>query len=759
MGVHPIVLCGGRGSRLWPASTARNPKPFVDLLGGPSLYQRTLARLAALPGAHAPTIVTGADHAPQARDQLAALSGTGTFLVEPVGRDSGPALLAAALWIAREHPRAVALAVASDHHIPDEAAFAAAVDAALPAAEAGHIVTFGVRPTYPAIAYGYIRPAGALEAVFAVQAVGRFVEKPDLERARALVAEGCLWNSGNFMFRVDVFLEEAARHTPEALDAVRRAIEAGAAEAGLLLLGAPFAQAPKISVDVGIMEKTARAAVLPIDYAWSDLGAWDSIWAASARDGDGNAVHGAAVVRDSTDCLVRADEGSRLVVIGARGLAVVARRGEVLVAALDRAADLKAALAALDQAAPPAATASGPARPALDEPPESAGPRLRAWLFEQALPLWWCFGADHADGGFHERLGQTLVPIRLDRRALVQARQVHVFATAALMGWTGPWAAAVDHGLGYLDSRHRRPDGLYRQSLDAEGAAAQDLARLYDQAFVLLALATSARAMPSRLPALEGQARALGVAVRRTFARGGGFRAEEASETWLADPIMHLFEAVLAWSEIAHGDDWRGWAGEIAEHFLTRMLDAEGGRIVEEFDARWRPFDGPEGRRLEPGHHFEWAWLMERWSRLTRQTRPHAAAMALYASGERGVDPASGLVLDALRDDFSVLEPTSRLWPQTERVKAALLLAPKGDAAAAGARAIEAYLDTPHAGLWRDTPRGPGAREDDPAMASSFYHIIGAIQALQLPHGAQAFGPRPLLRQTGPVARVPHDAP
>ena len=758
MGVHPIVLCGGPGSRLWPASTARNPKPFVDLLGGPSLYQRTLARLAALPGAHAPTIVTGADHAPQARDQLAALARAGTFLVEPVGRDSGPALLAAALWIGREHPRAVALAVASDHHIPDEAAFAAAVGAALPAAEAGHIVTFGVRPTYPATAYGYIRPAAALEAVPAVRAVGRFVEKPDLERARALVAEGCLWNSGNFMFRVDAFLEEAARHTPEALDAVRRAIEAAAAEAGVLRLGAPFAQAPKISVDVGIMEKTARAAVLPIDHAWSDLGAWDAIWAASMRDGDGNAVQGAAVVRDSADCLVRADEGSRVVVIGARGLAVVARKGEVLVAALDRAADLKPALAALDQLAP-GGGAREPARPASAERSEAAGPRLKAWLFERALPLWWCFGADHAGGGFHERLGQTLVPIRMDRRALVQARQVHVFATAALMGWTGPWTAAVDHGLGYLERCYRRPDGLYRQAVDAEGAAAQNLARLYDQAFVLLALATSARAMPGRLAALEGQARGLAAAIRRTFARGGGFRAEEASETFLADPVMHLFEAVLAWSEITDGDDWRAWAGEIAGHFLTGMFDADGGRIVEAFDALWRPFDGPEGRRLEPGHHFEWAWLMERWSRLTRQARPHEAALVLYASAERGVDPASGLVLDALRDDFTVLETTSRLWPQTERVKAALLLAPDGEAAGAGARAIEAYLDTPHAGLWRDAPRGPGAREDDPAMASSLYHLVGAIQALQMPSGALVFGARPLLRQTGLDTRIRHDTP
>ena len=741
MGVYPIVLCGGPGSRLWPASTAQNPKPFVDLLGGPSLFQRTLARLAAVPGAHAPTIVTGVDHAAQAQAQLSSSGGEGTLLVEPVGRDSGPALLAAALWIARNDPTGVALAVASDHHIPDDAAFAAAVGAAFPAAAAGHIVTFGVRPSFPATAYGYIRAGEPLAAAPGVRAVGRFVEKPDLERALTLVAEGCLWNSGNFMFRVDALIDEALRHTPEVLDAVRKAVEAVAADAGVVRLGAPFSLAPKVSVDIGIMEKTARAAVLPIDYAWSDLGSWDAIWSATARDAQGNTVGGAAVVRESADCLVRATDGARVVVIGGRNLAVVARGGEVLVAAMDKVADLKPALAALDTTTGGASSVGQPAAPAI-EPLECAGPGLKAWLFENALPLWWCFGADHAGGGFHERLGQDLVPLRVERRALVQARQTHVFATAALMGWTGPWMAAVDHGLDYLARRFRRPDGLYRRAVDADGAVADDLARLYDQAFVLLALATSARAIPGRQAALEAEARALATAVRRVFAcDGGGYRADDAGMIYLTDPVMHLFEAVLAWTEITDGDYWRGWAKEIAEHFLTCMVDADDGRIVEEFDARWAPFDGPEGRRLEPGHHFEWAWLMERWSRLIRQAQPHQTALALYASGERGVDAKSGLAIDALRDDFTPLETTSRLWPQTERVKAALLLAPDAgperaahhEAAASAVRAIWSYLDTPHPGLWRDAPRGAGSPENDPAMASSFYHIVGAIEALQHP--------------------------
>ena len=154
MGVHPIVLCGGPGSRLWPASTARHPKPFIDLVGGRTLFQRTVARFMGIPGARRPIIITGVEHLTHARAQLEAIGVDGVIIAEPAGRDSAPALIAAALWVAKTSPSAVAMAVASDHHIPDDAAFAAAIAAARTAAEAGQIVTFGVEPTFPATAYG-----------------------------------------------------------------------------------------------------------------------------------------------------------------------------------------------------------------------------------------------------------------------------------------------------------------------------------------------------------------------------------------------------------------------------------------------------------------------------------------------------------------------------------------------------------------------------------------------------------------------------
>jgi mannose-6-phosphate isomerase len=201
---------------------------------------------------------------------------------------------------------------------------------------------------------------------------------------------------------------------------------------------------------------------------------------------------------------------------------------------------------------------------------------------------------------------------------------------------------------------------------------------------------------------------------------------------------MHLFEATLAWVEAGGGPRWRAWAVEIADLFINRMVDTVAGRIFEVFDEQWKPTPDLEGRKLEPGHQFEWAWLMERWSRLSGDARAHDIAIALRASGERGVDPATGLTVDDLLDDFSVYAGSSRLWPQTERVKANLILA-DGDPADAqvsmaavrsAARALEAYLDSPRPGLWRDTPSPSDPGAGAPAPASSFYHIIGAIDAL-----------------------------
>ena len=206
MAIHPIIMCGGPGARLWPASTPSHPKPFIELLPGLSLFQRTLQRVASIAGSRAPVVVTGQAHADQAVEQMRMLGVEGVLLGEPAGRDSAAALLAATLWIARDDPEAIALAVASDHHIPDDQAFADSVAAGFSAAARGDIVTFGVEPTFPATAYGYIQAGETLETGSPVRRVARFVEKPDFATAKTMVRAGYLWNSGNFMFRVDAII-------------------------------------------------------------------------------------------------------------------------------------------------------------------------------------------------------------------------------------------------------------------------------------------------------------------------------------------------------------------------------------------------------------------------------------------------------------------------------------------------------------------------------------------------------------------------
>ncbi|MGH7025072.1 MAG: sugar phosphate nucleotidyltransferase, partial [Caulobacteraceae bacterium] len=238
------------------------------------------------------------------------------------------------------------LVAACDHHIADGAAFAAGVAAALAAAREGAIVTFGVRPAAPSTAYGYIRPGAPLAG--GARAVDAFVEKPDAESARALVAEGCLWNSGNFVFQARTMLAELEAREPALLAAARRARAEGRRDGDLLELSKAFLAAPSLAIDVAVMERTNRAAVLPIAYTWSDLGAWDAVLDAAEKDDAGNATRGEVKLVDSRDCLVRAGAGARVVVIGLEGVAVVVEDGRVLVTDLASAQKVRAAAEGID---------------------------------------------------------------------------------------------------------------------------------------------------------------------------------------------------------------------------------------------------------------------------------------------------------------------------------------------------------------------------------------------------------------------------
>jgi mannose/cellobiose epimerase-like protein (N-acyl-D-glucosamine 2-epimerase family) len=345
--------------------------------------------------------------------------------------------------------------------------------------------------------------------------------------------------------------------------------------------------------------------------------------------------------------------------------------------------------------------------------------RLTSWLHTQALPLWYSLGADHGGGGFFEMLDQTGRAVSAPRRARVQPRQVHVFSQASHHGWPGPSHAAAQHGLEYLQRIYRRGDGLYRTLSGPNGEALSEQATVYDQAFALLAFASiSEEALAlDLLDCLQS---------RRHVA--GGFR-EDAFEPFQSNPHMHLFEASLAWVEAEGLPIWSVFADELAALALTYFIDGEHGFVREFFDEDWRPANGKPGRRIEPGHQFEWAWLLVRWSRLSGDKRGIAAAQRLFECGLKGVDEARGVAVDALYDDYSIMEDQARLWPQAEWLKAALVLN-KPELALRAAQALSAYLKTPVGGLWRDKMKPDGSFVEEAAPASSLYHIASAIWEL-----------------------------
>ncbi len=339
--VIPVILSGGFGTRLWPASRKRRPKHLLPLWDERTMFRITLERTRGLAGVAAPLIACNEDHRPGIqRDLHRAGYDDATIVLEPVGRNTAPAVAAAALHLAARHGDAVMLVLPADHVVADEGAFARAVSVAVPQAEEGRLVTFGIVPTHPATGYGYIQSGDRLTP--SVRAVRRFVEKPRrATAARYLRTGGYLWNSGMFVFSATTVLQELESHAPAVLAACRQAVEKAQHRNGLILLDEKaFASSPAISIDYAVMEKTDRAAVVPLDAGWSDVGDWAALWDLADHDADGNAIGGNVIAVGTRDSLLRST-GRLLGVVGAEGLVVVEAADAVLVAARDRAQDVK----------------------------------------------------------------------------------------------------------------------------------------------------------------------------------------------------------------------------------------------------------------------------------------------------------------------------------------------------------------------------------------------------------------------------------
>lgn len=346
--LQPVLLSGGSGTRLWPLSREAYPKQFLALAGDDTMLQATWLRVAGLADAaqvlKAPIVVAGEDHRFLVAEQLRQIGApTPAILLEPVGRNTAPAIAAAALQALRDGDDPLLLVLPSDHVVRDAAAFRAAVQAAMPAAESGGLVTFGIVPGAPETGFGYIEAAPG----DGVRKVARFVEKPDAVTAQGyLDAGGHYWNSGMFLLRASRYLDELRRFRPDIVASVQAAFDRAQRDGDFIRLDrTAFAACPADSIDYAVMEKTDAAMVLPVDIGWNDVGSWSALWEVSEQDGDGNAHHGDVIAIDSRNTYAYA---RRLVaLVGVEDLVVVETDDAVLVAHKDRVQQVKDVVARL----------------------------------------------------------------------------------------------------------------------------------------------------------------------------------------------------------------------------------------------------------------------------------------------------------------------------------------------------------------------------------------------------------------------------
>jgi mannose-1-phosphate guanylyltransferase / mannose-6-phosphate isomerase len=347
--IHPVILSGGSGTRLWPMSRTLYPKQLLTLLGEDSLLQQTVRRVADHDRFAAPLLVANEEHRFIIAEQLREIVGAPrALLLEPVGRNTAPAACIAALALDETEPNALMLLMPSDHMIEDQEAFVGAIERAAPAARGGALVTFGITPERAETGYGYIRRGQALAALDGVFRVAEFVEKPGPEQAQAFLAAGeHFWNGGIFLFPAALYLQELERLRPDIVAACRQALAEATRDADFIRLGKQaFAACPADSIDYAVMEQTHHAAVVPVGMGWSDVGSWDALWEISAKDAAGNSLSGNVVAEDTSNCYLRSEAGL-VAAIGVEDLVVVATDDAVMLAPRNRTQEVRQLVARL----------------------------------------------------------------------------------------------------------------------------------------------------------------------------------------------------------------------------------------------------------------------------------------------------------------------------------------------------------------------------------------------------------------------------
>ncbi len=714
--VNPVILCGGGGTRLWPLSNVETPKQFLKLHGNRSMLTQTADRVSASSAsglAFGTVLAIGAarheallrEHLPSAR-----------LMLEPFGRNSAAAVIAAAL---AHDPEDILLILPADHHIAFPDRFHEAVHAGLARANEGHVITFGIEPTFASTGYGYIE----LENSDApVRQAKRFVEKPDEPTARAYIDTGCyVWNAGIFLFRASAMVEAFEAHAPDILNAVKASLPsdpvAAITQGAVTLDRETFADCPSISVDYAIMEKVSPIYGVPVEMGWSDVGDYKALWELSARDTHDNAHVGPVEILDSRNCYVRS-EHLPLYVTGLKDLIVVADDKNIMVCPIDNAQDVKK-LAVLSKSKPAAA-------PGISE-------QARTILWQQ-FDMWAGKAWDNEHGGFHECLDASGEPVAgMERRTRVAARQVYSFASAIELGWERRDVAAdlVSKGLDFLLGPVRNPSGGWAHKSGADGKISDSSEDLYDHAFIILAGATAyrilrePRGLDIALAALEH------IETNWADRVNGGYReGEPAAAERRANPHMHLLEAFLALHAATGDTSHLELARNIVVLFETKFFDPRHDILREFFTSDWQPADGERGLLFEPGHHYEWATLLSQFERLSGRDLGSWRRRLIAKADSDGGSSVKPFGLNGVLATGKTVDAKMRLWPQLEMLRAHTLHPDMTDPDAVVAlfEAIKSrYLDPAGPGLLVDEMGADGHPLDKPVPASMLYHMVTAF--------------------------------
>ncbi len=700
MKITPLILCGGGGTRLWPLSTQRTPKQFLALSSTRSMLAETAARVGDARQFRRPIAIGSARHAVLLSETLP----EARLVLEPMGRNSAPPIAAACLM---SDPSDLLLVLPADHHIKDVAAFLAAIETGAEAAQEGRIVTFGIEPEYPATGYGYIESAGDGP----VRRVARFVEKPNCETAEQYIATGRFyWNAGIFLFKASVMLDAFATHASDILDGVREALSEDA-----VLDRRKFSKVRSESIDYAVLEFAANIAVVPVSMGWSDLGDFRALHDARCDDETRNVfTDGHVAVSESSNVYVRS-EGVKVAVHGMNDVAIVATPESILVSRLSDASRIKPVTRRLMKNGYFAATAEQRAW-------------LQSWLWTDVMPQWAALAICAKTGGCIESLDQNGQPLVGEvRRGRIAPRQLFSFARAKRSGWNpnGAADAVIEGALSFINGPARLEAGGWAHAFNADGSVRNAQRDLYDHAFLALAGSELAALADPRGEALASEAFET---IDKLFVdklNGGWSDTEMAPDLKRANPHMHLLEASLAHYDVVHDEASRIRIDRICTLFERYMFDPATGAVIEDFQADWSRLDT---NRIEPGHCYEWAFLLGEAQRVTGRDTASWRRRLIDFSERQGV--RSGFALDAMG-----ASPASfRLWPQLERIRAlSYTHRPGADIPNILQGVIDAYLQPGPAHGWVDKLDRDLAPAVTNVPASMVYHLMTALAPIAPP--------------------------